>query len=194
MITRFDIFMAFNGALLIGSTAYAFFTTELEFGIYAVVILGLGALAWKIMRQFDYPVWMLLMLQVGVLAHFAGGFLYVDGSSLYWYEGLGIRFDRIVHFYNSALASVVMASVYRQAGLVLKTWEPWVVVMTVFGMGAAVELIEFTATRIIPNTGVGDQLNTMQDMAINLAGAALGYLLVRFADARGSSRVTSAQR
>jgi uncharacterized membrane protein YjdF len=194
MIKHFDIFMAFNGALLIGSTGYSFFTAELEFGLYALVILGLGALAWRIMRQFDYPLWMLLAMQIGVFAHFAGGFIYIDGSSLYWNDALGIRFDRIVHFYNSALASVVIASVYRQAGLALKTWEPWVVIMTVFGMGAAVEIVEYTATWVIPETTVGDQLNTMQDMAINFAGAAFGYILVRFVDARQSARAAGARR
>ncbi len=83
---------------------------------------------------------------------------------------------------------------YRQAGLVLKTWEPWVIIITAFGLGAAVEIMEFTATLVIPNTGVGDQLNTMQDMAINAAGATVGYLLVRFADAREGARAASAPR
>lgn len=179
MIRRFDIFVGFNLVLLVATTTYAFFTASAEFGMYAVVMFGIGLLIWKVMRKYDYAVWMLLLLQVGIFAHFAGGFTFVDGVSLYWYEGLGIRFDRIVHFYNSAIGAVVMLSVYRQAGLTLGTWEPWVVIMTVFGLGAIIEIIEFAAVTVVPNTGVGDHANTIEDMIVNLVGAAVGYLVGR---------------
>jgi len=193
VITRFDIFMTFNAVLLIGSTAYAFFTAELEFGLYAVALIAVGAYAWKILRRFEYPIWMLLLVQVGVFAHFAGGFLPVNGSSLYWYDGLGIRFDRIVHFYNSAVVSVVVLSIYRQAGLVLKSMEAWIVIMTTMGLGAVVEVVEFTAIQVIPNTGVGDHLNTIQDMAINALGAVFGYVLFRVAASWKQSHNTGIQ-
>jgi hypothetical protein len=184
VVNRFDVFMAFNGALLVGTTAWAFANSSFEFGLYAAVLLLVGALLWKVLRRFTYPVWMLVAFQIGVFAHFAGGFLYVDGNSLYWYEGLGIRFDRLVHFYNSGVASLVVTSVYRQAGLVLKRWEPWVVIATVFGIGAAVEVVEFFAVQVIPNTGVGDHANTIEDMVVNALGACVGYALARLLGAR----------
>ena len=182
MIRTFDIFMGFNVALLMATSIYGFANTEGEFGLYAAVMLGIGLVIWGALRRFEFPVWQLVLLEIGLLAHFAGGFTYVDGVSLYYWEGIaGIRFDRIVHFYNSAVGSVVMLGLYRQSGLELGGWEPWIVIMTVFGIGAGVEVIEFVADLLLVETGVGDYANTMEDIAVNAVGAVFGYLLARWA-------------
>jgi len=170
--------MAFNGALLVGSTLYAYAVAEWEFGLYAAVILGLGLLAWRALRRYSYPWWMLLALQIGVVSHFAGGFVRLppDSHSLYWHYFAGVRFDRVVHVYNSAIASLALAHVFRSARMRLEPMEGFVVVGTATALGSAIEIIEYFAVRTIPYTGVGDYANTMGDLLMNGLGAIAGYI------------------
>jgi len=192
-LTAFDGFMAFNTLILIGSTAYAYATAELEFGLYAAVILTLGLLAWRILRRYDYPLWMLALLQIAVFAHFAGGFLQLppDNHSLYYHEFFGIRFDKIVHFFNSALIAIVLMSIFRQAKMRLKPMEGFVIVGVVTGLGAAIEILEYFAVLTIPNTGVGDYMNTVEDLIMNLLGAIAGYVIWRIGETLIGRRVES---
>ena len=192
-LTAFDGFMTFNALLLIGSTAYAYATAELEFGLYAAVILTLGLLAWRILRRYHYPLWMLALLQIAVFAHFAGGFLQLppDNHSLYYHEVLGIRYDKIVHVCNSALIAVVLMSIFRQAKMRLKPMEGFIVIGVVTGLGAAIEILEYFAVMTIPNTGVGDYVNTVEDLIMNLLGATAGYAIYRIAESLSERRAGS---
>ncbi len=178
-ITAFDVFMAFNATILIGSTAYAYATAELEFGLYAAVILGMGLLIWRFLRCYHYPLWMLALMQIAIFAHFAGGFIYLgpDHHSLYYHEFFGVRFDKIVHTFNSGVAALVLASIFRQAKMRLEPMEAFVVIGMSTALGAATEILEYFAVMTIPNTGVGDYVNTVEDLMMNVLGATLGYVL-----------------
>ena len=177
-IKPFDVFIAVNAAFLIGTTLYAYAVAEPEFGLYAVTILGLATLGWWLLRRYDYPIWLLVLVQIGIVAHFAGGFLYPsDGISLYNHYFAGIRYDKFVHFYNSMVAAIVLSYIFREAGLVMGAFEPFVVVMVTLGLGAFIEIIEYFAVLTIPNTGVGDYANNIQDLIVNLLGGLTGVLL-----------------
>jgi hypothetical protein len=177
-IKPFDVFIAVNAAFLIGSTLYAYAVAELEFGLYAVTILGIAVLGWWYLRRFDYPIWLLVLVQVGIVAHFAGGFLYpTDGVSLYNHYFAGIRYDKFVHFYNSMIAAIVLSYIFREAGLDLGAFEAFIVVMVTLGLGALIEIVEYFAVLTVPNTGVGDYANNIQDLIVNLFGGLTGVLL-----------------
>jgi uncharacterized membrane protein YjdF len=177
-IKPFDVFIALNAAFLIGSTLYAYAVAELEFGLYAVTILGIAALGWWYLRRYDYPIWLLVLVQVGIVAHFAGGFLYpTEGVSLYNHYFAGIRYDKFVHFYNSMVAAIVLSYIFREAGLDLGAFEAFIVVMVTLGLGALIEIVEYFAVLTVPNTGVGDYANNIQDLIVNLFGGLTGVLL-----------------
>lgn len=185
----FDIFMGINATALIGSTLYAFQFDELEFGLYAAVIFTFGAVIWKALRKYDYPIWMLAALQLAIVIHFAGGFMRIgpDGHSLYWHEFFGIRFDKIVHVVNSAVGVIVVAHIFREARLRLAPMSGVIVVLVVCGVGAAIEIIEYFAVKVIVNTGVGDYANTVEDLIMNLVGASAGWWIVRLLPSTSSS-------
>jgi hypothetical protein len=174
----FDWFMAINGTALIVSTASTYFTAELEFGLYALVILVAGAIGWRWLRRFDFPLWVLALLEIGIVAHFAGGYVkYGPEGWLYWHHFLGIRYDKIVHFYNSMVAALAIAIMFRQSRVELGRMAPLVVVGLVLGLGAAIEIVEYFAVLTIENVGVGDYANNMEDLVMNLLGGITGVLV-----------------
>ncbi len=181
-LTPFDAFMALNAVILIATTLYAYASSELEFGLYAAAMLLLGGLVWRVLRRYDFPVWLLGILQLSVITHFLGGFTKVgpDGTWLYWYWIFGIvRYDMAVHVFNTAVAALALAHIYREAGLDLRPMTGFIIVMTVVGLGAILEMIEFVAVQVIPNTGVGDYTNTLGDLIANTLGACVGYAVWR---------------
>lgn len=174
----FDWFMVINTAALVASTLSTYYTAEFEFGLYAAVILAAGVVAWRWLRRVDYPLWLLLLVEVGIISHFAGGYVkYGDEGWLYWHHFAGIRYDQIVHFYNSMVGALAFATIFEQVGLKLGAWRPFVVVTVVLGLGAVIEIVEFFAVLTIPNVGVGDYANNMMDLVMNLLGGITGVLL-----------------
>ena len=175
----FDWFMSINAIVLIVTTLSTYYTAEWEFGLYSVVLLVAGALAWRFLRRFDYPVWILVLVEIGIASHFAGGYVkYGAEGWLYWHHFLGVRYDKIVHFYNSFVAVLVFGMLFRQAGVGLRRMEPFVLVGFVLGLGAAIEVIEYFAVLTIHNVGVGDYANNMEDLVMNLLGGTLGVTLM----------------
>ena len=53
------------------------------------------------------------------------------------------------------------------------------VVMAGFGIGALNEMIEFIATVLVPETGVGGFINTSLDLVADFVGAVLAIIYIR---------------
>jgi len=175
----FDVFVVLNVTFLVASVWYMYGRAEWEFMIYAAAVLIAGFAAWRILRCYDFPIWILLIVEVGLIAHFAGGILQVgpDNTALYWTYPLGIRFDKIVHAYNAFAGVLAIGHVFREADFRMGRLEHVVVVFVVLGIGAVVEVIEYFAVLVIPNTGVGDYANNMEDLIMNGVG---GLVAVTF--------------
>ena len=179
-IRAFDVFAAVNVALLTGTSLHAYARPEWEFGFFALVVLVVIVAIWVYFRRYEYPVWLLILLQIGVLSHFAGGFLEFgpDDLELYWHFVLGIRYDKIVHFYNSMAVAMLLMHLLRGAGLELRRFEAAIVVMVTLGLGAVIEIVEYFGVATIPNTSVGDYANNIEDLMMNFLGGATGVTLV----------------
>lgn len=113
--------------------------------------------------------------------HMAGGGLPVGDGRLYdvillpvspGYEIL--KYDQFVHFIGFAAATLLMFE------LLQPVFKPghrsWVrvsivIVMAGLGVGALNEIVEFFATVITPETGVGGYINTSLDLVFDLFGA-----------------------
>jgi uncharacterized membrane protein YjdF len=181
-----DVFAGINAALFVIMCIAVYYDRFLqyrgrgnlhEFAIYAGVILSLIAIAWLYFRQFHFRNSMLALVQVGILVHFAGAFVPLDGGRLYDAYIFGIRYDKYVHFYNAFVAAVVVGHVFDRVRAHLPFVRGLAVLLIVLGLGAVVEILEYLVMLTVPNAGVGGYDNNMQDLIGNLLGGTLFVVL-----------------
>ena len=141
-----------------------------EFFFYATVLTGVIALAWLAFRRIRFPGWLLCLLQVGIIIHFAGGFVHWDGLRLYDHFFFGLRYDKFVHFFNTIILAVLVRELMRASNVRLDALMLLFLLLVVLGLGACCEIIEYVVVRTIPHNGVGDYDNNMQDLIANAAG------------------------
>jgi len=152
-----------------------------EFFLYAVGILSIISVLWWGFRRLVLPAPLLVLLEVGILLHFAGGFVAVDGQRLYDTTLFGIsaeylRFDKLVHLVNAFTVTLLVLRLVQSRTHVVPMVRLFAL-LAVLGLGATVELIEFSALKLFAQTGVGSYDNNMLDLVANLGGATLGAVL-----------------
>jgi glucan phosphoethanolaminetransferase (alkaline phosphatase superfamily) len=162
-----------------------------EFFLYAAAIVALIVAAWYRLRRYALRTSALVLVQTGIAAHFAGAFVPVGGGRLYDAILFGIRYDKGVHFFNAFVASWLLAHVFEVLGVQLLWLRALVVLLTVLGLGAVVEIVEYVVVLTVQGNGVGGYDNNMQDMIGNLAGG-LTFAIVASARARHPGRVPHA--
>lgn len=179
-----DLFAAFNLkcflilAGLIGTRRYQGPANAGEFLVYGCVIVAIIVAAWLRLRKFSLPVHVLLLLQAGIVAHFAGAFVPVDRARLYDQAIFGIGYDNYVHGLNAFAAAACISHVMLAYDRAPALWH-WLVLGLVLGMGAAVEIVEFATLQFVDGAGVGDYHNNARDLVADLIGALLYLPLVR---------------
>ncbi|MBI5115110.1 hypothetical protein HZA56_01400, partial [Candidatus Poribacteria bacterium] len=92
------------------------------------------------------------------------------------------RYDQFVHIVGFGVATLVMYHLIRpklRPDLKKSVGLSIVVVMAGLGVGALNEIIEFTATVLVPETGVGGYVNTSLDLVSDLIGAILALFVIR---------------
>lgn len=184
-IRAWDLFAAVNSAIFVGiAVAWALSGPRRHFGHanlteflgYSAIIAGLAVVGRRQMRDARGVGPVLLFTQIGILIHFAGGLVVVDGRRLYELTVLGLPFDKWVHLYNG-LAGGALSN--RLIGRHIAPAPQGVVVFLVLmGAGAIVELVEYGAWKLIPENGVGGYDNNMLDMVANGVGC-LAFLALR---------------
>jgi len=150
---------------------------------YLLLFVGLAVPVWGWLRRFDYPTWLLVALEAGILLHFAGGGLEIDSLRLYDQVFFGVRFDKYVHFYNSLVGALGVRSLLRQRGIRFGGCESLVLVSCTLGLGAVVEMVEYAGFVIAGATGMGDYANNMQDLLANVLGSTTAVAALRLARA-----------
>ncbi len=178
-IRNVDVFVAVNILLFLWMCFEAYYDRFVhyrgseyiwEFFVYAVAIVFVMLLAWRVIRDFTVPTWLLVMTQIGIAMHFSGGLAMFHESRLYDKIILGIRYDKYVHMVN---AMVVGCYVHRVPWIrtLRRAWLcDLLVVVLVLGLGAVVEIVEYLVTLTVTVNGVGDYDNNMQDLIFNLTG------------------------
>tara|TARA_Y100000310_G_C20586970_1_gene765934 strand:+ start:955 stop:1341 length:387 start_codon:yes stop_codon:yes gene_type:complete len=111
----------------------------------------------------------------------SGGGIFIKGQKLYAtmiYPVVGepyniFKFDQFVHVVGFFVATLVIYHLLKPKLIKNHKWAALsiVVVMAGFGLGALNEVIEFAATVIVPETGVGGYENTALDLVADLVGA-----------------------
>ena len=167
-----------------------------EFLFYVGVMVVLLGVMLGLHARFTLPRAVMWALSVWGLLHMAGGLVPApeswpisgDVRVLYswWIVPGWLKFDHVVHAYGFGVTTWVVWVVLRRiiarlrgrdvgptAGLLV------ICVAAAMGFGAVNEIIEFVATRLIPETNVGGYVNTGWDLVANAAGAAISALLIR---------------
>lgn len=174
-----DVFALLNIGGLAAAEASAMSESKPGFALYAFGVLALYVCFWLALRRFEFPIPASIALQLVIVGHLAGRFVHVDGVQLYQVVVLGVHMDKVIHALNSALGAVFIVVLFRQAGLRLRGWEGFVVVMVACGLGALIEIIEFASTYVLATHNVGDYVNNAQDLVANLVGALVGWGIAR---------------
>ncbi|MCW8965975.1 MAG: DUF2238 domain-containing protein [Candidatus Pacearchaeota archaeon] len=160
-----------------------------EFVLYVFVIIFFFVLILFTNKKVNYPNSVLWGLFFWGFLHMLGGGILIDGKRLYEFilfnfsETYSIlRYDQVVHIFGFFVATLVVYVLLKPLLRVdLKKWTSLsvVVIMAGFGFGALNEVVEFFATVITPETGVGGYLNTSLDLVSNLIGAILAMVYIR---------------
>jgi hypothetical protein len=184
-LTVVDLFVGFNAALflLLASTAYwrrfLQFKTRAdlpEFMVYATVLFTGILVAWWGLRRLSFRSPVLVLFEAGLLLHFSAGLMHPNGMRLYDLS-LGVRlfdyplrFDKVVHFFNAYVGCALTLELFRLLRVRIPRVRMLVVALTVIGVGAVIEMIEYMVVKTVPHNGVGDYDNNMTDLIANLAG------------------------
>lgn len=182
-----DVFTAFNLLLFLVMCFVVYYErfTEYrgpgnihEFFLYAFLLTAGIFWGWRFFRNYSFPVYLLLLIQLGVLLHFAGGFLPINGGRLYDSILFDIRFDKIVHFVNAFIGAVLANHLLNVVGVRIPRFRGIVLILIVLGFGAIIEIAEYLVMLTIPNSGVGGYDNNMIDLIANFLGCGC-FVLVR---------------
>jgi len=140
-------------------------------------------------KKVYYPQSVLYGLTLWAAMHMIGGGIYIGGKKVYEIILLPLvgdpysilRYDQVVHIIGFGVATLLMY--YLIKPLLLqpiekKTSLAIVVIMAGLGVGAVNEILEFIATVVVPETGVGGYINTSLDLVSDLIGAIFAYLFL----------------
>lgn len=182
--------LIFTLIYLVASTFIFIGRQNYEFIMYIGVIALFFVLILLTNKKVNYPNFVLWGLSIwGLLHMLGGGYLLSDGRVLYkWMiitfsETYSIfRYDQFVHLTGFFVATILMFVLLKP--LLRQDLNSWwslsiIVVMAGLGVGALNEIVEFTATVLIPETGVGGFINMSLDLVADLVGAILAMIYIR---------------
>lgn len=160
-----------------------------EFLLYIGVIIFFLFVILASNRKIDYPNSALWGLTAWALLHMSGGGLYIRGTKLYEIILIPLseryeifRYDQFVHIVGFGVATFIMYLLIKP--LLIDNINRWtalsiVIVMAGLGVGALNEIVEFAATVLVPETGVGGYTNTSLDLVADLIGAIGALIFIR---------------
>ena len=161
-----------------------------EFVGYIVVVSLVLMLILYTNRKVNYPNFVLFGLTVWGLMHMFGGGLLLNNGTTKLYGIILIplsvkysifRYDQLVHIIGFGVSTLIMIAIIKphlrdklKGGVALGI----VIIMAGLGIGAVNEIIEFTATVFVPETGVGGYVNNSLDLVSDLIGAILAWIYI----------------
>jgi len=161
-----------------------------EFIIYIAVIIFFAVVIYFAHKKINYPNYVLWWLLIWAIMHMSGGGLYIGGKKLYELMILKIvgepynifKFDQLVHIIGFFAAT--LALYYTLKPLLKENLSKWtslsiILIMAGLGAGALNEIVEFTATVLVPETGVGGYNNTSLDLVSDLIGAVIAMVYIK---------------
>jgi len=166
---------------------FSFVQGNMEFIIYAGVLIPFVILIHKTDAVFNYRKCALWGFDIWMLLHLLGGMASWHGVRFYDYMIINIvgdpynvlKYDQVVHFYCFAVFAVLMGSVVSK--IIKKDAHKFTVaviaVLATMGVGALNEVIEFMPVVLFNSPGPGGYINTAIDLVMNMLGAIFGTWL-----------------
>lgn len=161
-----------------------------EFMIYIVVIIFFVFLIALVNKRINFPNYVLWWLAIWAILHMSGGGLYIGGKKLYELMILNIvgepynifKFDQFVHIVGFFAATLAFYYILKPRLRDTNKWTALSIILVMAGLGAGAlnEIVEFTATVLVPKTGVGGYENTALDLVADFIGAILGMAYIIF--------------
>ncbi|MBI2452354.1 DUF2238 domain-containing protein [Candidatus Pacearchaeota archaeon] len=161
-----------------------------EFIMYVGVVILFLALILLTNKKVNYPNSVLWLLTFWGILHMSGGGVLLKDGTMRLYELILIpineeyqifRYDQFVHIIGFGVATLIMY-VLLKPSLINKP-KPIslgiVITMAGLGVGALNEIVEFSATVLVPETGVGGFVNSSLDLVSDLVGAILALVYLR---------------
>lgn len=187
--------LAFTFAYVLAFLAYFIVISNREFIGYIATMVGLVALVGWVHQTARFPASLLWALTGWGLAHMAGGGIRVGDGVLYnlilvHLAGNGeltvLKYDQVVHFYGFGVTAWLLWHLLRVQFPVLRGTRSIYVfsALASMGLGAANEIVEFSAVLLVPNTNVGGYFNTALDLVSNGLGAVTAMVICAVIEAR----------
>ncbi|MEZ5529220.1 MAG: DUF2238 domain-containing protein [Porticoccaceae bacterium] len=165
--------------------AWSLLAQNYEFLIYTIVTLALVTLIYLGDRKFTFSPTLLWGFNLWLVLHILGGLWQVNDGVLYSLVLLDIvgepysilKYDQLVHAYCYFIIALLLWRVVATASLKAPHWLiAALTVLAASGVGGLNEIVEFSATVLVPNTNVGGYENTAIDLVANFIGACLAIL------------------
>lgn len=161
-----------------------------EFLFYIGIIVLTGILIIATDKKVKYSSLVLWGLVVWAILHMAGGGVYIEEKRLYEIVLIPIvsepyyifKYDQLVHIIGFGVATILMFDLLKPhlRNNSFKGFSLWlVIVMAGLGIGAINEIIEFSITVAVPETGVGGYENTSLDLLADLIGGILAVFIIK---------------
>lgn len=181
--------LVLNAIYLLAALVYYSSRKNYEFIMYVGIVILFFVVILATNRRMNYPNVVLVGLTLWGMMHMLGG-VKVGDSVIYAkmiFEFVGepykiLRYDQFVHLFGFAIATLAMFVLMKPfLKFPIKKWVSIsiLIVMAGFGVGALNEMVEFIATVLVPETGVGGFINTSLDLVSDFVGAVLAMIYIR---------------
>ncbi len=184
------ILLIINIALLVAFGTAFTLRKNYEFIIYVGVIIVCLAVIAVTFFKVRYSIPTLIGLTIWSAMHLSGGTFHINGTLLYELILIPLsqkypilRYDQLVHTWGFAVATLTMFDVLRPLLIPTKSGQHYialsiVVIMAGLGVGAFNEIVEALVAATVPESGVGDYVNTALDLIADLLGAILAIAFI----------------
>lgn len=178
-----------NAVYLLVAGIYYLSRKNYEFIMYVGVVVLIFVVILATNRKMNYPNVVLAGLTLWGAMHMLGG-VKIGESVVYAKMLINIvgepylilKYDQFVHLFGFGVATLMMFVLLKPfLKFPIKKWTSVsiLIIMAGFGIGALNEMIEFTATVLVPETGVGGFINTSLDLVADFVGACLAMIYIR---------------
>jgi hypothetical protein len=188
LTTTQKVLLFTNVALVFGFGVYYLQAFNYEFVAYAGTIAVVTAVLFGTLRYTRFSTAVIVGITLWGLLHMMGGSVMVGDGVLYAYriypffDGGGdfyvLKMDQVIHAFLYGVFGLMFLHVLREI-IGVTTHRVLIAGIAIFaaaGFSILNEIVEFSMTIMLPQTGVGGYENTVLDLIFNLCGAVIAVV------------------
>ncbi len=189
MLKEYRAILLFNLVYMSAFTIHYVLHRNFEFLLYVGVLLFFFILIFFTLPHTKFGAPILWCLSIWGLLHMAGGGVRIGEGVLYAQtllplvsrgELVLLRYDQVVHCFGFAITTWVGFHLLKPhlSHQAMRGVVYLILVGFGMGMGALNEIVEFLATLLLSQTGVGGYVNTALDLVFNFLGSLIAIILI----------------